>query len=177
MNPHCTFLSEVMLIHRMRRRTGCFQACTGERSEVHVQQGQRERRGADLVSGREGGLFSSASRSTKDNLTLPVGLLPRLPIWHLAWISPLLSRHVTQWLFFRIFLRLNGETVFLQPCQNYSHEVKCAKMFGNAVICTARLELAKARCKETPKTWLTPGLFAQNLQNIRRNGSKYCRLN
>lgn len=42
--------------------------------------------------GRKGGLSSPAYSSTKDNLTLPLGLLPRLPTWHSFYFcsSPLL---------------------------------------------------------------------------------------
>lgn len=61
--------------------------------KVHVCS-EREREGGS--GGRKkgwGGLSSPAYRSTKDNLTLPLGLLPRLPTWHSFYFcsSPLLS--------------------------------------------------------------------------------------
>lgn len=67
--------------------------------EVHVSVTvcrEREREEGGQSGGRKrgwGGLSSPAYRSTKDNLTLPLGLLPRLPTWHSFYFctSPLLS--------------------------------------------------------------------------------------
>lgn len=56
-----------------RGRGACAQSVCRERERVE---------GREWGQGGEGGLSSPAYRSTKDNLTLPLGLLPRLPTWH-----------------------------------------------------------------------------------------------
>lgn len=83
-----------------------FPGLWSQEEEVHVSvtvcmcaQKEREREGGGegrQRGGRKrglGGLSSPAYRSTKDNLTLPLGLLPRLPTWHSFYFStsPLLS--------------------------------------------------------------------------------------